>query len=367
MADLILSERVLENIKKYRNGREIASYGYISAVNKKFKDLGCEINTIFTGNKDLLNEKDMHCVEYQLMKDKRDSYYIIVPLILEDGGTGQRGILEQYGYTELQDYIFIPDTVTIKKCKGKYQDIKGNTVEGKFDANLSVVLYGSNNHVIVEPNVAFRGRLNVELRGNNNYVKIGANSIFDSANEIFLKNDNNVIEIGKKCIFRGNRIGAFCDSYLKISDGCDFGIGTKFMIHDYSKVYFGADCMISWNVVIQTGDGHSFFDVVTKKNINSGKDLRDKEGILYTLILQDHVWIGRDAMIFAGGSKKVEIGAGSIVGARSFVKNSFPNNCSIAGVPAKIIRRNVAWSRKNFSDNIDDCMGYANLTEDKGS
>lgn len=66
---------------------------------------------------------------------------------------------------------------------------------------------------------------------------------------------------------------------------------------------------------------------------------------------------------FCGGGKSVSIGNGSVVGAKAFVKSSFPNNCSIAGVPAKIIKNNIAWSRKNFSEDIKDCGKYASLTE----
>ncbi len=364
MADRILTDRVIENIKKYSNGREIAAYGYIPAVNQQLEEAGYEIKTFFTSNRDLLSKENINCIEYQYMKGKCNLYYIVIPLFLDDGGTTQRRILEQYGFKEIQDYIFIPDTVTIKKCIGNYQDINGNTVDGNFDKNVSVIIHGKDNHIIIEPNIIFKGRITIELLGNNNHIKIGKNCIFESINEVCLKSDNNLIDIGNKCVFRGNRIGAFNDSYLKISDGCDFGIGTKFTIHAYSKILFGIDCMISWNVVFQTGDGHSLFDVITKENINSSNKFRDSEGFLYTIILQEHVWVGRDAMIFSGGGKKVEIGSGSVIGARSFVKRSFPNNCSIAGIPAKIIRRNVAWSRKNHSENIEDCMGYVRLTEE---
>lgn len=46
----------------------------------------------------------------------------------------------------------------------------------------------------------------------------------------------------------------------------------------------------------------------------------------------------------------VVIGSGSTIGANSFVcKKQFPNNCCLAGNPAKIIRNRTAWLRDGVS------------------
>lgn len=56
-------------------------------------------------------------------------------------------------------------------------------------------------------------------------------------------------------------------------------------------------------------------------------------------------------------------GGGTIIGANSLVKGEIPNNCIAVGTPARIIRKNVAWSRKKGTENIEDCgFEYVNYT-----
>ena len=49
-------------------------------------------------------------------------------------------------------------------------------------------------------------------------------------------------------------------------------------------------------------------------------------------------WIGANAIVLPG----VSLGDHVIVGAGAIVTKSFPSNCTIAGVPARIIKDNVS-------------------------
>lgn len=120
--------------------------------------------------------------------------------------------------------------------------------------------------------------------------------------------------------------------------------------------------MFSFDIIVQTGDGHSIFDIKTGKNINSNKKMKE-ENILYKIELGDHVWVGRCGLIL-GSMKPTVIGSGSIVGAQSVVKGKFPNNVILAGTPAKVIKKDIAWSRKNMADNMEDCNGYSENTKE---
>jgi len=115
--------------------------------------------------------------------------------------------------------------------------------------------------------------------------------------------------------------------------------------------------MFSWNIDLRTSDEHSIFDIITGKNINSTLDICRNR----TIKIGNHVWIGAGVTILYN----TEIGDGSIIGTRSLVKGKIPNNCIAAGVPARVIRRNVAWSRKNMAEDILECgADYIHMTEE---
>lgn len=121
-------------------------------------------------------------------------------------------------------------------------------------------------------------------------------------------------------------------------------------------VCIGDDCMFSYDISMRSNDGHSIFDIQTEKNVNSfqGSDRKRR------IVIGSHVWIGERSEILYN----TEIGNGSIIGAMSLVKGKIPNNCIAAGIPARIIKRNVAWCREEGADCIIKCgKEYIHNTE----
>ena len=99
-----------------------------------------------------------------------------------------------------------------------------------------------------------------------------------------------------------------------------------------SDFTIGRDCMLSDGVIISGSDQHAVVDLTTKTHLN--KDKRD-------VVIGDHVWVGRGVTILAG----VTIGHGAIIGACSVVTRDVPPQCAVGGNPARVIRRDVTWSR----------------------
>jgi len=98
------------------------------------------------------------------------------------------------------------------------------------------------------------------------------------------------------------------------------------------SISIGRYGLISEEVIIQGHDGHAIIDLASGRLLNDNS--RD-------CVIEDYVWIARRVTIMPGAV----IGKGSIVGATSTVVGNIPSFCLVVGVPARVIRENVSWSR----------------------
>lgn len=116
------------------------------------------------------------------------------------------------------------------------------------------------------------------------------------------------------------------------------------------KIIIGNDCLIGeYSQITAINSIEIGNNLLTGKNIfisdhNHGKVNFDEKDIppikrsLYSsgkVIIGNNVWLGNNVCVLAG----VTLGDNVTVGANSVVTKSFPNNCVIGGIPAKIIKR----------------------------
>jgi acetyltransferase-like isoleucine patch superfamily enzyme len=115
------------------------------------------------------------------------------------------------------------------------------------------------------------------------------------------------IEIGNNCAF-----GAFnhitCINQIKIGDNCLTG---------------------KWVTITDNSHGAN---VAEELNVPPGERPLYSKG---PVIIGDNVWIGDKATVLPG----VHIGNNVIIAANAVVTKDVPDNCTVAGVPAKIIKR----------------------------
>ena len=121
----------------------------------------------------------------------------------------------------------------------------------------------------------------------------------------------------------------------------------------YGTVRIGDDCLFSSGIVLRTHDGHHIFDRDSHRRLNPSGDI----------VIENHVWIAAGVSLFAGA----HIGKGSVVGAGAVTSARFEDHVILAGVPARVIRENICWSRDNtqFSDYsfLEECSFPENLKQ----
>jgi acetyltransferase-like isoleucine patch superfamily enzyme len=136
-------------------------------------------------------------------------------------------------------------------------------------------------------------------------------------------------------IYRGGtvRVGAFVigtDFRIYVSDGgvLTFGKGVGanhgLEIVCEQSITIGDDCLIGSRVTIRDSDGHSIGGASQSAPVRIG----------------DHVWIATGVTIMPG----VTIGDGAIVASGAIVTKDVPARTVVAGIPARVVRENVAWA-----------------------
>lgn len=122
---------------------------------------------------------------------------------------------------------------------------------------------------------------------------------------------------------------------LTIGNSFSMFSGGQILLRDESdlEVVIGDDVMVSTNVLIQASDGHIIRD-------GGGKIVNAAPRP--SIVIGDHVWIGRNVIL----NKGVRLPAGAIVGSGSVVTKSFETeNAAIAGNPARVVREGLHWER----------------------
>ena len=92
--------------------------------------------------------------------------------------------------------------------------------------------------------------------------------------------------------------------------------------------------MFSEEITIYPTDVHAIYEQSTGKLLNLGGEV----------IIGDHVWCGRKVSILKGSVVKNN----SVIAINSLLNKPFEeSNIIIGGLPAKVLKHNINWSRES--------------------
>lgn len=315
-------KNICETCLKYLNDREIVLLGESQSLKNYFAhEYNITISKVLTQNAQLLSAQPNMYRHLNDIKDMSEKYYIIIPFLKYDEALKNK--LNTMGYSEYFDFIFFNHkSVVLGPGVIDYCDEYGNSIHTIGGVKVNIAERGHGNVVNI---VSKLDGLELYLRGNNSYVCIEKSVHIDN--------------------------GAICKlfSYSEITIKKKTSIASKFRIdcHSCGKLLIDEDCQFSYEIEILIGDGHSIFDVNSKKRKNS----ICPPNISNRIVIGKHVWIGYRCIILSN----TVISDSSIIGAASLVKGKYPNNCIVAGNPARIIRRDVSWARDWNTEDISMC------------
>ncbi len=195
----------------------------------------------------------------------------------------------------------------------RYKDDQGNEIvyDGEIrDAKIDIRFKGSNNRLVISPKADVKDLL-VTFSGDNGQIDIEQTTKKRAGLRFELR-------CGHESRIRiGENVGCAGRTFLSAVEGV--------------SVTIGADVMFAKNIEVRGDDTHPIFDVHTEKRVNPSQ----------SIVVGEHVWIAKHAVVMGG----VTIGDGSVIGFRSIVTSSIPNNCIAVGAPARVVRRDIAWER----------------------
>lgn len=189
---------------------------------------------------------------------------------------------------------------------------RGNRVEGRGPGaaflRLATTVYGTSS---------------------DNVVEVGRNFSTGGA-RIHIAGAGNRVVIGDDVRFSGSiRVHGFG---LRVSIGHRSDVKRTHIVAWEANVAIGDDCLVAARVHLRSNDIHPITDRATGARLNPPRDV----------VVGSRVWIATEAVFLKGA----RVADDCVVGFRALVTRAFEEPaCVIAGNPARIVRRGIAWAR----------------------
>lgn len=103
---------------------------------------------------------------------------------------------------------------------------------------------------------------------------------------------------------------------------------------DDLSIMLGEDCMLSNHIIIRTSDSHPIYDIAIHERLNPAKPV----------FIGNHVWIAPHSTIMKGATIRENV----IIGSNSMVNKDIPAGSLAVGMPARVVKQNVQWTRESL-------------------
>ena len=132
---------------------------------------------------------------------------------------------------------------------------------------------------------------------------------------------------------------------LFIGANCNFGDNTHIVAHERVEI---GDNVLGASKIFISDTNHGCYKGENQDSPYVAPN--DRKLATSPVKIGNNVWIGENVVILAGS----KIGNGCIIGANAVVCGNFEDNCIIAGIPAKVIKKwNAARQCYEIKDRTD--------------
>lgn len=175
--------------------------------------------------------------------------------------------------------------------------------------------------------------------GKEDYLKLDKESQITLSGNISL-NANKMGNNGRSSILRIDK-----DARMNINGDFSFMYGADIILFKGAQLTLGkngfinSDCKIRCHEEIIIGDDCAISHDFTV--MDSDAHYLDGDNHANPVRIGNHVWIGTRVTVLSG----VNIGDGAVIAAGALVTNDVPTGALVGGVPAKVIKENVGWSK----------------------
>jgi acetyltransferase-like isoleucine patch superfamily enzyme len=180
------------------------------------------------------------------------------------------------------------------------------SVEGSAQS-LEILVTGNDNEIVFGENFRYR-QVTIRVQSNGTRTVFGRDCKFKGSLFVVQESRNGAVLVGNGLTVNGSL-------WMSCTGG--------------RSITIGDGCLIA-SARMRTSDHHKIYALTGTEQINPPADVR----------IADRVWLGEEVLVL----KSAVIGAGSVIGARSVVTGTVPENVVAAGSPLRVLREDIRWA-----------------------